>query len=609
MASGSFTKKVGNRSYAENEYIKVWWESTPDPANNRSKVHVWAKMYRPWYLAVDYDQAIEFWINGEKYTTSRYGWRGSGWTKAYLDKTVYVPHNSEGKKTVKIRVRTQVKAWLDDYVGWVDTGYQSCKLDNLARKSTFTLDKTSATIGDTIKVTLSRSSSKVRHNITFNVGDYKTNILTKSTDDGKATSYTYTIPTDEVLSYMAGQSATAKVIVTTYNGSTKIGSNNKTFTLKIRSNIDRPSIPSDTGLVIEAIPIEPNTSTLHYIQGKTKVKVSINPNLSAGSAGAINTYNVTVNSGNATVEKKYSSNTNIITTDVLDVSGTCNISAQVIDARGMSSEVATTTIDVLEYFAPLISNFSISRCLEDGTPDVNGSYAKVSFGYKFAECGGNNSVTITLSERNVVNSEEYNDIQIWVMSTSATGTIEEILESTYSLDSSFDFELAITDLYGASSTVYADIGTEEILIDLYENAVGIGKVVERENALEVGWETWFEEPVHATVQTYTSDIRKKLLVGDSLLPLLKIWDELSIVLFKYRDADDKKLLGLVAQDVISIFNAHELDWRDYGLVYEDPATGYYSINYEFINQLSMLKVKTLQSQICELASRITKLEK
>ena len=604
MANGSFTKQVGNRSNIANEYIKVWWTAEPDVENNRSKVRVYAKMYRPWYLHVDFNQDIELWINGEKFTASRYGWRGQGWTKAYIDKTIWVPHKADGTKTINIRLRTEVRAWLRSWVGWVDTGDIKCKLDNITRKSKFTLSDLTLTLGEAVKVNLSRSSSKVRHTITLKVGDYSKVILYKADDNGTTSSYSHTLSPSAILPYMSGKSKQAKIEVKTWYGSKSLGTNSKTFTIKIRST-DKPSLASDD-VVLTPVPISPNTSTKYFINGKSKLKIAINPTKAGGDAGKIKTYYVKINKN---AEKKYTKST-ITTDNALSGSGTYTVKVRVVDGRGMESNTITKTFTSLAYSKPSVTNFSVVRCNQDGTTNNNGEYIKTSFKYKFSKCEGVNSATVTMSVKDV-DDTVYSTLKTWSYdsSSSASNSVSYKFTDVYPLESSFDFKLTIKDAFNATSTQYNDVNTEEMLLDIAPKGVGIGKIVEREKALEVGWDAWFEGTIYGTVQANTSDIRKKLLVGDSLLPLLKIWDELSVVLFKYRDADDKKLLGLVAQDVISIFNAHELDWRDYGLVYEDPATGYYSINYEFINQLSMLKVKTLQSQICELASRITKLEK
>lgn len=588
MASGSFSKTVGNRDYASNEYIKVWWSAKADPANNRSLVRAYAKMYRPHYLYVDYNQRIELYINGTKYTGSRYGWRGQGWTEAYIDKSRYVTHNSDGKKSIYIRCRTEVKAWLNSYVGWVDTGNHLCKLDNLARKSSFSLNKSSAKLGESITVSLSRSSSAVRHSITMKVGSKTFTILAKSNDNGSTKSYSYTLTPDNILPYMTGKSATATVTLKTYNGNTSLGTSSKSFKINLRTS-DKPSV-SSSNITITPVPISPNTSTEYYIQGKSKAQITITPTVTSGTAGAIKTYTVTVNG----VSKNYTSN--VITTDALNKSGTNTISVTVTDGRGMVSDATSKTIEVLEYSVPVISAFSVDRCDSDGTLNKSGTYAKVAFNYKFSSCGGVNSATIVLSDKNEVDSNDYTVKETWEKSD-GSGTISQVF-GTYSVDDSFDFKLVITDDFNATNTYYAEMGTEELLVDFASNAVAIGKVAERQNAFEVEWPAYFEDTIYGTVSANTSDERLKYLVDDDIEPLLRVYDQLYPIFFTYKhDADNKVLLGHIAQYVVELMEQEDLDWKKYGLVYQDETTGYFSLNYEFLNQLGMYKIKILEDQM------------
>ena len=179
----------------------------------------------------------------------------------------------------------------------------------------------------------------------------------------------------------------------------------------------------------------------------------------------------------------------------------------------------------------------------------------------------------------------------------------------YSIDNRYNFKLEIDDRFDTLSNVsYYELGTEDILIDMYKNSVCIGGVSNRESAFEVNLDSYFEGTIHGTVQTNASDIRLKELVDDDLIPLLKIWDEMTVVLFKYKDYNNKIQAGVIAQEIIELFNKYEIDWKKYGIVYQDPYTGYYSINYEFLNQLSILKVKLLQWKLLSIDQRLEKLE-
>ena len=79
-------------------------------------------------------------------------------------------------------------------------------------------------------------------------------------------------------------------------------------------------------------------------------------------------------------------------------------------------------------------------------------------------------------------------------------------------------------------------------------------------------------------------------------------------MFRYNNYEDTKIqAGLIAQDIIRVFDMHKLDWRDYGIVYETE-DGYYSVNYNFINTITIEVVKTLQRGYESLERRIKALE-
>jgi len=522
MASGSFTKQVGNRKNTENEYIKVWWESTPDAANNKSKVRAYAKMYRPWYIAVDYDQEIQMWIDGTKYTASRYGWRGSGWTEAYIDKTKTVTHNSDGTKSVYIRVKTQVKAWLREWVGWVDTGEQLCKLDNLARKSSFTINKTSATIGDSISVTLNRSSSSVRHAISIKVGSITKTILSKSSDNGSTGTYSYTLSAADLLPAMSSKSVTAKITVTTYNGSTSLGSNEKTFTLKIRDT-DKPIINS---FDISVVPVSPNTIKDIFVLGKSKAQITINATPTDSTGGKIVSYRVAIGNANGQLGSFAAYKNNVITTPIFNVAGQGKIGVYAIDARGSESAIIEKEIEIYPYQNPSILSFAIDRCTEDGTPDKSGMYINFSSTYMFYSCNYKNSAVVTLMKRAVTDSNDYQLVDSWQLTADnavySKGSISNIYAG-YSIDSSYDFKLIISDSFGMLSEAFSEIGTEEMLVDLAPDGVGIGKIVERERAFEVGWDSYLENVIlnngagiYATKSDNTTECILKLDSNDDV---------------------------------------------------------------------------------------------
>lgn len=583
MASGSFVKYIRSNK----EYIKVWWSSSPVSGENKSKVTVYAKMYRPYTIESTADKDIALTINGTTYNSTKKGWGGKGWTTEFAKKTVTISHDSDGKKTIKIKLKVEVDLTLSGkHYASVTTDNTSCKLDNLTVKSSISLSPTTVTLGSAVKVALSRSSSTVRHQINCKIGTKTYTILSKANDNGSTSSYSYTLSPANFLPYMSGQSASVTVTCTTYKSASgaSLGSVSKTFTVKIRST-DKPSL-TDSNVTLSVAPISPNTITTQYIQGKAAAKITISPTLTAGSSGAISTYKVAING----TTKNYSSSP--ITTTALTSSGTNTIKVAVIDKRGMISDIVTKTITVLPYSVPLVSGLSVIRCNADGTENKSGTSVKVTAQIKYSDCGGNNKLTLKFEEKNILDSS----YTVKDTLTNQTATTIEKIYSTYPVDNSYDFKLSVTDVFGATTSYLTDVGTEELLIDFSPNSVGIGKVVERENALEVGWDSYFSGTIHGTVQTSTSDARYKDIIGniDEDI-LLNLWRDLQIVLFRYND-NYKINAGVIAQDVIALFDSYGLDWQDYAIVYGSEETAY-SVNYQMLNMLTLHIVQTLCKRV------------
>ena len=99
---------------------------------------------------------------------------------------------------------------------------------------------------------------------------------------------------------------------------------------------------------------------------------------------------------------------------------------------------------------------------------------------------------------------------------------------------------------------------------------------------------------------------KELIVAKQLKQLIKVFRFKDRSVLKYNNVvkDEKNLtiyqtdpvydnrfrVGVIAQEVIAIFDQENLDWREYSIVNEDPETGYYSINY---NDLYAFIIATL----------------
>lgn len=98
------------------------------------------------------------------------------------------------------------------------------------------------------------------------------------------------------------------------------------------------------------------------------------------------------------------------------------------------------------------------------------------------------------------------------------------------------------------------------------------------------------------------------LIDDNLI---KAIEEVEIKQFKYIDRENQTIIGVVAQELIEIFNKYELNYKDYGIVLKRKLKGndnteYYLIDYE---QLLLLKNKCLEEKIKQFENRLEKIEK
>ena len=495
MASGSFIGYVRK----DKEYVKVWWSSTPIEGENASNLSIYARMYRPTTIDSWTPKTVGLFIgdgnsgssnsSGGGWTFTHRGWGGSGWTDKFAQKTVKIKHDANGQATVNITLDLEIDIkFATGRVGNI-TVPGTAKLDNLTTKSTFTLSTNSATINDSIGIALKRNSSNARHDITYKIGEKSSIVLGKDSDDGNTERYSFALNKD-VLSSMTGPTSTVTVSCATYSSAsstTPIGTYSKTFELKIE-NEHKPTISSITAV---PAPVTGNHIDSCYIAKKTAAKLNIDATDVLGKT--ITKYIVTVGD-----ESKVYNQKSPITTIILPNSGTNNIKVIAIDSREVQSEVKTIDIDVVSYSAPTITNLSAIRCNSDGSSNENGETIKITGNLKYSKCNEDNLVSVKIySKLSTADDSEYE--MIYEKSDLAITAFDQIIAGTYAVSSSYKFKIEITDNLSETRTLYTDITTETVLLDIAPTGVGIGKISERENALEVKWDIYCDGGI------YTSD--------------------------------------------------------------------------------------------------------
>lgn len=404
-------------------------------------------------------------INGTKYTFNFTASLSGNQTKTLFTKTVTVSHASDGTKTCSFSATCGINVTLSGtYYGNV-TASGSGVFNTIARASSISSVTSSVSVNGTnaVTVNITRAASSFTHTVVFSFGSYS------KTTTGVGTSTSYAIPTSWLNAIPNATSGTAKVTVTTYSGSTKIGSAvSKNFTI---------TVPSDVVPTISAVSLTEAVSGLAaqfgaYVQNKSKIAVKIT---AAGAlSSTIKAYKTTIQGANFTAAS--------FTSGVLTKSGTSTVTITVTDSRGRTAST-TRSITVTAYAAPKITSFQGFRCLADGTENYEGTYLNAAVNFSISSVGSKNTASYTVEYK-------LKTATTWTALTSGSvyALNSNIISASgfMSLDSSYDIRLSVKDFFTTvRSTV--EIPTAFTLLDFNASGKGVafGKVSEVANGMEI----------------------------------------------------------------------------------------------------------------------------
>ena len=311
---------------------------------------------------------------------------------------------------------------------------------------------TNATMGASSTITVSRASSSFTHTLTYSFGSTSGTIAT-----GVTTSYTWSVPISLANQIPNSKTGTCTITCTTYSGSTQIGTKTTTITLTV------PSSAAPTLSVASAVV---DGFSGHYLQGKSKCKLTFTASGQYGASISSRTVNGTA------VSSPW-------TSGILTSSGSVSYTCAVTDSRGYSKSV-TVSITVDAYSNPMLTAVSVFRCNSGGTAADDGTYISAKATANYSSVGGINSATLTYKYR-VKNGA-------WSAATTMTsGTASVFGAGAISITSSYEVLLTITDSVGNSAQTTITIPTSTVMLDFRPemNGMGIGRYAESANGLLV----------------------------------------------------------------------------------------------------------------------------
>ena len=146
----------------------------------------------------------------------------------------------------------------------------------------------------------------------------------------------------------------------------------------------------------------------------------------------------------------------------------------------------------LAYVKPRIKNLSINRCLANGTPDDQGTYALVRFYFETDKTPESISIGCKLP------SETNYTALLATSSSSTSGTINEVVGSgNLSADVSYDFMVTVTDSLGSSDLI-GKLFSASFIIDFMNGGSGVafGKAAEIQGAAEFNFDIRADKDIY-----------------------------------------------------------------------------------------------------------------
>lgn len=339
-----------------------------------------------------------------------------------------------------------------------------------------TLDKTTVVMGTAMQITTNRQSTEATHTLRYSFLN-ESGTLGENVGD----SFTWTPPVSLAAQIPNAASGWGTLYCDTYIGDTLIGTKQVAFTL---------TVPDSVVPTISAVTFAEATQGVAATFGAfVRTRSALNVSITAAGAqkSTISAYRATLNG------TTYTGAT--FATGTLNVAGDNALTVTVTDSRGRTATV-TKTVPVRPYDPPKLTSFSAERCNADGSaPQMDGEKVRVSVSATASPVDNKNSMACTVYYR-TRGTEAWATAATLTPANYAIQAEHTLLTQAFDALSSYELKVRVTDyFYSVEQTV--DIGTKQVMIDLYRDGTGIafGKVAETPGAVEFGWPVKLVEPL------------------------------------------------------------------------------------------------------------------
>lgn len=476
--SGTSNKVFG----AKNAFrIRIYWTATQNTSGNSSSVtaDLFLESIVSWGQINDATSSTtDITINGNKKSFSVVAPLSGNQSRKLGSHTVTVPHNSDGTKTFSISGSHYVDVtYSGSFLGTQKTS-GTYTLNTIPRASTARINKSSADIGTSVRITIGKASPGFTHTLNYNWLGNSGNIVTKTS----SSTVDWTIPTSFYAILKNATSGGGTIYCDTYSGNTKIG----VVSLKLTATVPGSVVPTFSSVSITdgntAINSLVGAST--FVQELSNIKLTLN-GASGSQSSTIKSYTINFNG------KNYSSN--VANVGSISKSGTVTGSAYVTDSRGRRSASRGISINLLPYANPTISIADISR-----TEGGIGENVVVKRTGRISGLGGKNKSLVYLDYK-----ETGAPTWISIGAMTATGALgveafnltQTTTGNLFKKAKSYEFRINVNDSL-TYTTATPTISTASVTMSLGKEGVGVGKLWQK-GALDINGNVYSEGRIYA----------------------------------------------------------------------------------------------------------------
>ena len=372
-------------------------------------------------------------------------------TKTLASGQSTITHNNDGTKSFSYSFSQEFGITFAGASVGTMTGSGTGTLNTIPRATTPVLNVTTADMGSTITIYTTRASDNFTHDLSYSFagGSYV------SIGTGITTSMYWAVPLTLANSIPNTTSGTVTIKCITKNGTTVIGEKTTLLTAKVPTTVV-PTISTVTHA-------EANTGTITtigaYVQSKSKLKVTIT------ASGASNS---TIKSYSSTFQGKTYTGSSF-TTDTVASGGSLNIVTTVTDSRGRTA-TKTTTVTVLAYEPPKITNFHVARYDANWVADPNGVYGRITIAYTVTSLNSKNTAKALIQYKKSTDSAF---TTIYTLTDLTRNHYYKPTQTTFSTDYQWDFKVTLTDAFNTEATYSTYIPSGAVILDIKADGKGI----------------------------------------------------------------------------------------------------------------------------------------